>query len=79
MNLGPQLTSMINAAPQPLRDYIMELETQADPSGHVRDIAALKENCAHLEALVAAGVRVRLIRCTCKPGQYPCECESTLR
>jgi hypothetical protein len=32
-----------NALPQPLRDYIHDLETRADPAGDVAQIAFLKE------------------------------------
>ena len=38
-----------NALPQPLRDYIRDLETRADPAGDVAQIAFLKET---VEALV---------------------------
>jgi len=43
----------INALPQPLRDYIHDLETRADPAGDVAQIAFLKET---VDALV---IRVR--------------------
>jgi hypothetical protein len=42
-----------NALPQPLRDYIHDLETRADPAGDVAQIAFLKEA---VDALV---IRVR--------------------
>jgi len=38
----------INALPGPLRRYIHDLETRADPAGDVAEIAMLKENNAAL-------------------------------
>src|SRR5260370_24946660 len=40
----------INALPGPLRSYIHDLETRADPAGNVAEIAMLKENNAALWA-----------------------------
>jgi hypothetical protein len=42
----------INALPGPLRRYIHDLETRADPAGDVAEIALLKENNAALWARV---------------------------
>ena len=42
----------INALPGPLRKYIHDLETRADPAGDVAEIAMLKENNAALWARV---------------------------
>jgi hypothetical protein len=42
----------INALPGPLRKYIHDLETRADPAGDVAEIALLKENNAALWARV---------------------------
>jgi hypothetical protein len=41
-----------NALPGPLRRYIHDLETRADPAGDVAEIALLKENNAALWARV---------------------------
>ena len=38
----------INALPEPLRRYVMRLETMADPAGLVRENALLKEQIAAL-------------------------------
>jgi hypothetical protein len=42
----------INALPRPLRRYIHDLETRADPAGDVAQIAILKETVAALEARI---------------------------
>jgi endogenous inhibitor of DNA gyrase (YacG/DUF329 family) len=42
----------INALPGPLRRYIHDLETRADPAGDVAEIALLKENNAALWARI---------------------------
>ena len=34
----------INALPEPVRRYIRDLETRADPAGDVAELALLKEN-----------------------------------
>lgn len=40
----------VNALPQPLRDYIHELETRCDPAGDVARIAFLHDQARQLEA-----------------------------
>jgi hypothetical protein len=42
----------INALPGPLRRYIHDLETRADPAGDVAQIAILRETVAALEARI---------------------------
>jgi hypothetical protein len=42
----------INALPGPLRKYIHDLETRADPAGDVAEIALLKEDLAALWARI---------------------------
>src|SRR5882724_8588652 len=42
----------INALPGPLRRFIHDLETRADPAGDVAEIALLKENNAALWARI---------------------------
>jgi hypothetical protein len=42
----------INALPGPLRRYVHDLETRADPAGDVAEIALLKENNAALWARI---------------------------
>ena len=42
----------INALPGPVRRYIRDLETRADPAGDVAEIALLKENNAALWARI---------------------------
>ena len=38
----------INALPTRVKQYIHDLETNADPAGTIQDLAAQKENCAAL-------------------------------
>jgi hypothetical protein len=45
-----QLTAQINALPEMLRCYIMELETRADPAGDIRELVMLRDRVAQLEA-----------------------------
>ncbi len=40
------LTDQINALPQPLRQYIHDLEARCDPAGDVQTIASLREQLA---------------------------------
>lgn len=46
----------INALPEPLRRFIHDLETRADPAGDVRLIYELRKQVSALEAMV---VRLR--------------------
>src|SRR5260370_996812 len=47
----------INALPGPLRSYIHDLETRADPAGNVAEIAMLKEKqCGPLGAGAGTGI-----------------------
>lgn len=46
----------INALPLPLRRYIMELQTNADPAGIVRENAVLRHDNAEFELLLAASI-----------------------
>ena len=41
----------INALPDPIRRYIHDLETNADPAGMVQENIILKENCKALEMM----------------------------
>ncbi len=43
----------INALPMKARQYIMELETNSDPSGMVRENIHMREQVASLQKLVA--------------------------
>ena len=43
------IIGQINQLPKRLRDYIHDLETNADPAGTVREVFALKENQKRLE------------------------------
>jgi hypothetical protein len=42
----------INGLPQPVRQYIHDLETRADPAGDVAELACLRETVAALEIRV---------------------------
>ena len=44
----------INALPEPLRRYIMHLETHADPSLTLQENWALKQQVRYLEAMLRA-------------------------
>lgn len=48
------LSEQISRLPKQLRDHIHNLETNADPAGNVREIAALRENQAALEGKLKA-------------------------
>ena len=48
----------INELPGPLREYIYQLETRADPSGDVQSIALLKDTCEGLQARVVELERI---------------------
>lgn len=43
----------INALPEPVRRYIMMLETRCDPAGDLREMIQLRDQVAELQALVA--------------------------
>jgi hypothetical protein len=42
----------LNALPQPIRQYIHDLETRADPAGDVAEIAFLKDTVEALQARI---------------------------
>ena len=41
-----------NALPAPLREYIHDLATRADPAGEVREVALVRMTIAALEARI---------------------------
>jgi hypothetical protein len=41
---NPLLNAQINAAPEPLRSYVRELETRVDPAGDLQELFARREN-----------------------------------
>jgi hypothetical protein len=45
----PVTPALINSLPQPLRDYIHELEARADPAGTVRELVQLRDTNAALQ------------------------------
>lgn len=45
----------INALPEPLRRYIMHLETRGDPALNLREKVQLQDQVRQLEGLVAEG------------------------
>ena len=45
-----ELTHQINSAPEPLRSYIRDLATRADPAGDLLRIQELQETVMILEA-----------------------------
>lgn len=47
------LTDWINSLPEPCRSFVCALETNADPSGNIRDAVCQRENAAALAARVA--------------------------
>jgi hypothetical protein len=46
------LIDLINSAPEPLREYIHDIEAKCDPAGDIRTIALLRENQAALLARI---------------------------
>lgn|GEM_PF-4884814 len=50
--LSPPTADEINALPQHIRDYIHNLETNADPAGTVRELMVAKDTCRSLEKRV---------------------------
>lgn len=61
-----QLTREINALPEPLRTFVMWLETEADPAGTIRNVVLLREENAGLrkecEQLALDARRYRWVR-----------------
>jgi uncharacterized coiled-coil protein SlyX len=43
------LLDLINGLPKPLRDFIHDLQTRADPAGDVQTIASLKDQVAQMQ------------------------------
>lgn len=43
----------INALPKPLRQYIHDLETMADPAGIIQENALLQDQTRQLDAMIA--------------------------
>lgn len=43
-----ELADQINALPEPLRDFVYRLETNADPSGNIREVIIARETIAAL-------------------------------
>jgi len=48
--LDKLLCDWINSLPEPFRTFVMRLETDADPSGNIRDAVCQKENAMALAA-----------------------------
>lgn len=44
----------VNALPEPLRRYIMYLETESDPSHTLQELFALRQQVRYLEAMLRA-------------------------
>ena len=42
--LGPNLSAEINGLPVRIRNFIRDIETEADPAGTIQDFACAKEN-----------------------------------
>lgn len=56
MEIGPDwkpTAENINALPEPLRRWIMMLETRADPAGDLRELVQLRDTVAELQAALA--------------------------
>ena len=53
-NRGKLLGEQVNAAPEPLRSYVYELEARADPPGTVRELFVARETVAALKAKLDA-------------------------
>jgi hypothetical protein len=60
-------SAAINALPEPLRRFIHDIETRADPAGDVRDLHVARENAAALAVRVAT--LSRIIRRALASGQ----------
>jgi hypothetical protein len=43
----------INTLPNPVKQYIHDLETNADPAGTIQDLALLKDQTKQLDAMIA--------------------------
>jgi hypothetical protein len=52
-NYGKPTSEEINALPKRIRDFIMELETNADPAGTIREVGMLRDQVAQLSAALA--------------------------
>jgi len=53
------LAEQINALPQPLKDYVRDLEQDADPAGDKWRLLELRENCGGLKVLLEQAYRER--------------------
>lgn len=69
-----KLVDQINGAPQPLRDYVYELDTRADPAGTVRDLFLAKEETVFLRARNEALNRVGLMLANWE-REHPHDCQ----
>lgn len=69
------LVGQINQLPKRIRDYIHDLETNADPAGTIREVFTLKENQKALTIMVENLRKYARHTATCSRPRFPdCNC-----